>query len=51
MPTSNRLNLLIVEDDEPKLEAIKDVISESTIEANIIVARSVASSLNVMKKI
>jgi len=49
MPISTSVNLLIVEDDEPKLEAINEVVSESMPDANIIIARSVAAALNVIE--
>lgn len=49
MPILNKINLLVVEDDEPKLEAIKEVVSESNVDFEIAVARSVATALNLIE--
>lgn len=47
MPTLNSLNILVVEDDEPKMRAIVNLLVDLDIPAkNIVVATSVASALD-----
>lgn len=48
MLTLNKFNLLIVEDDEPKLKAVLALIAESIRASNVFQARSLAKALKII---
>lgn len=49
MPTSRKINFLIVEDDEPKLSAVVAMLQEIDGTAHILVAGSVASAIKTIE--
>lgn len=50
MHTLKASNVLIVEDDEPKLSAIAHIVQELLPTAEIFIAKSVSSAINVIEK-